>query len=130
MQANRIGLVLSTTTTERPPSAPSVRFTTRQRLQQSTLQRIYHDTNGNSLSTLDSPKKSRRNSSVEEISDTPKVMQNFPPTNSLQNLIFKNINRGTIEVSQHVHSQKPCHSFSVFRLASAVYLYASVTLTR
>ena len=110
MHANRIGLVLSTTA-ERPPSASAVRFTTRQRLQQSNREQIRGDTNRNRSSMLDSPKKSRRNSSVDDISDTFKAMQNFAPTNSLQDFIFKRIHRDAIEVSQHVRFQSSCHLF-------------------
>ncbi|CAF1026239.1 unnamed protein product [Adineta ricciae] len=98
MQANRIGLVLSTTT-ERPPSTSSVRFTTRQRLQQSDPQQIHRDTNQNNSSMLNSPKKSRRNSSVDDISDTSKAMQNLVSPNSFQNLILRKIHRDAVEVS-------------------------------
>jgi len=69
---------------ERPPSACSIRYGTRQRLQKPSTHRIYAVDDGNNISTLDS-----------------NTQQDVPMATPLRHLIIKNSDAGRVGVRRY-----------------------------
>ncbi len=80
---------------ERPPSACSIRYGTRQRLQQPSTRRIYAIDDGNTISALDSNEDNQVKSNTQ---------QDVPMTTPLRHLILKKSHPGRVEVRRYLFS--------------------------
>jgi hypothetical protein len=89
---------------ERPPSACSIRYGTRQRLQKPSTRRIYAIDDGNNISALDSNislASLEAGSTNEDNQVTSNTQQDVPMTTPLRHLILKKSNPGRVEVRRY-----------------------------